>query len=80
MKTIKTYVVRRSGLPYEFNLDSVSLDSLADIESLYKEKGINCSQSVIIRRAIRKHREYLVTCPDEFIESIEIKRAAKGVQ
>lgn len=78
-KPAQKQVSQRSGTPYSFNLDSVSLKSLSELQEAYRRMGMDCSQSVIIRRSLRNHFQSVQRLPDFYNEIIETKRAAKGV-
>lgn len=72
-------VRQQSGTPYSFRLDYNTLQSLAALQEAYQKMGLKFSQGVIVRRALRKHSEYIVSLTDYQTELIETLRASKGI-
>lgn len=72
---------KESGRRYHFNLDSVTFAALCACQQTYRNRGLNFSNSVIVRRAVRALVETLEVMPDRTMEQelVQVKRAAKGV-
>ncbi|QWV96099.1 hypothetical protein KP005_11980 [Geomonas nitrogeniifigens] len=74
-------VKKDTGVGYKFNLDSISLACLNACQQHHKNHGNEFSNSVIVRRAVRRYLKHLeATRHDYRSEEVETKRALKGVQ
>lgn len=73
---------RKSGIQYHLNLDSYSFSALHCSRKIHEGIGHRFSNSVIVRRALRKYYLFLHELTEEDMkqESIEILRASKGVE
>lgn len=74
-------IEKGSGTGYKFSLDGITLACLAACQKVHRSHGNDFSNSVLVRRAIRKLMEHLeTTLCDYQNEAMETKRAKKGVQ
>lgn len=76
-----TQVEQHSGSLGHFNLDGETFNKLHRIEKYYSSLGVPVSLSVIVRRSIRCHYDYLNHIDnetDKLNESHLLFKAAKG--
>jgi hypothetical protein len=70
-----------SGSKYHLNLDSISYAALSACRQIHRDNGNPCSNSVIVRRALRHYYGSLERLTGGKMEQevVETLRAAKGV-
>ena len=72
-------VTKGSGTAYDFNLDTISLESLKQCASILEDHGHKYSYSAIVRRALRVYGAMLAKPSVIDQELIEVQRASKGI-